>query len=365
MKLGGERHLRMAGGGSAYGDMYLRYVSPVLAALSLLLMSTPAATGGMPEGRGLVLTLRGHVPRVHVPYTRALRASSPTPSGVDAIPQTVADDLGHPFPLPAETPRKIVSMAPNITEILFALGLGGRVVGATRFCDWPDEAKAVPRIGGLVDPNVEVIRSLDPDLVIAFRGNPLRLVERLRKLDLAVFVLDIGRRLDDLFPLIERIGRITRTEDRAAGLAGTLHRRLRAADEALRDLPSRPSVFVLLYGQGLWTCGGESYVDDLIARAGGLNVAAAMPKKWVLYKREAIIANDPDVIFILARSTADFAAGRDRLLKMPGLSSVKAVKAGRIFEIDENAASRFGPRLVEVLVRMAALVHPERFGGAE
>ncbi|MCX6573089.1 MAG: helical backbone metal receptor, partial [Candidatus Aminicenantes bacterium] len=119
------------------------------------------------------------------------------------LAQVVADDLGHPFPLPAETPRKIVSMAPNITEILFALGLGGRVAGVTRFCDWPEEAKAIPRIGGLVDPNVEVIRSLDPDLVIAFRGNPLRLVERLRKLDLPVFVLDIGRRLDDLFPLIE------------------------------------------------------------------------------------------------------------------------------------------------------------------
>jgi len=255
-------------------------------------------------------------------------------------------------------------MAPNITEILFALGLGGRVAGATRFCDWPEEAKAIPRIGGLVDPNVEVVRSLDPDLVIAFRGNPLRLVERIRKLDLPVFVLDIGRRLDDLFPLIERIGRITRTEDRAAALAGALRGRLQSADEALREIPSRPSVFVLLYGQGLWTCGGESYVDDLIARAGGLNVAAAMPKKWVLYKREAIIEDDPDVIFILARSTADFAAGRDRLVKMPGLSSVKAVKAGRIFEIDENAASRFGPRLVDVLVRMAALVHPERFGGA-
>jgi iron complex transport system substrate-binding protein len=302
--------------------------------------------------------------RMTLPASAAVLVAALLGLPAAAAAQTIRDDLGHPFPLPAETPRKIVSMAPNITEILFALGLGGRVGGVTRFCDWPEEAKALPKIGGLVDPNVEVIRSLDPDLVIAFRGNPLRLVERIRKLDLPVFVLDIGRRVDDLFPLIERIGRITRTEDRAAALAGALHRRLQATDEALRQLPSRPRVFVLLYGQGLWTCGGESYVDDLIARAGGLNVAAAMPKKWALYKREAIIEDDPDVIFILARSTADFDAGRDRLVKTPGLSSVKAVKAGKIFEIDENAASRFGPRLVDVLVRMAALVHPERFGGA-
>jgi cobalamin transport system substrate-binding protein len=101
-----------------------------------------------------------------------------------------------------------------------------------------------------------------------------------------------------------------------------------------------------------------------VARAGGRNVASALPKKWALYKREAIVEDDPDVIFILARSNADFETGRAKLVKMPGLAGVKAVRTGRIFEIDENAASRFGPRLVDVLARMAALIHPERFGGA-
>ncbi len=291
-----------------------------------------------------------------------LGPSEQVPASAPA-PQEIADDLGHPFPLPAATPERIVSMAPNITEILFALGLGERIVGVTRFCDFPPEAKSIPRIGGLVDPNVEIIRSLDPALVIAFRGNPLRLVERIRKLGLPVFVLDIGQNLDDLVPLIGRIGRITRTESRAAGLAAELRRRLGALDGALRGIPSRPKAFVLLHGQGLWTCGGESYVDDLIARAGGENVAAAMPKKWVLYKRERIIKDDPDIIFILARSAADFEAGRDWLLRMPGLALVKAVRSGRIYDLDENAASRFGPRLVDVLVRMAALLHPEKTGG--
>lgn len=279
-------------------------------------------------------------------------------------PAAIVDDLGRPFPLPAAMPRRIVSMAPNITEILYALGLGDRIAGVTRFCDWPEAARARPKIGGLVDPNVEIVRSLDPDLVIAFRGNPLRLVERIRKLALPVFVLDIGRTLEDLPPLVERIGRVTRTEDRAAGLAGGLRRRLEAVAAALRGVAERPKVFVLLYGQGLWTCGGESYVDDLVTRAGGLNVASALPKKWVLYKREAIIRDDPDVVFILTRSPSDFEAGREALVRMPGLAGIKAVRAGRIFAIDENAASRFGPRLVDVLARMAALLHPERLGGA-
>jgi iron complex transport system substrate-binding protein len=113
----------------------------------------------------------------------------------------------------------------------------------------------------------------------------------------------------------------------------------------------------------LWTCGGESYVDDLIGRAGGTNVASALPKKWALYKRERIIRDDPDVVFILSRSAANFAAGRNWLARMAGADAVSAVRSGRVYELDENAASRFGPRLVDVLDRMAALLHPERFGG--
>jgi iron complex transport system substrate-binding protein len=303
-----------------------------------------------------VLLLAGLTPCAAAPAGSAGQAAE--------APTVIADDLGRPFPLPAATPRRIVSMAPNVTEILFALGLGERVAGVTRFCDWPEAARALPRIGGLVDPNVEIVRSLDPDLVVAFRGNPLRLVERLRKLALPVFVLDIGRTLEELAPLVERIGRVTRAEDRAAVLAGGLRRRLDAVAAALRGVPDRPKVFVLLYGQGLWTCGGESYVDDLVTRAGGRNVASALPKKWALYKREAIVRDDPDVIFILARSRADFEAGRAALVRMPGLASVAAVRTGRIYEIDENAASRFGPRLVDVLDRMAALLHPGRTGAA-
>ena len=234
--------------------------------------------------------------------------------------QIINDDLGRPFPLPARTPERIVSMAPNVTEILFALGLGGRVVGVTRFCDWPPEAKAIPKIGGLIDPNIEVIRSLDPDLVIAFRGNPLRLVDRVRKLGLPVFVLDIGEGLDDLFPLIEQ-DRPGHADGRPGGRARRRPSKPgRGRRRAACGAPlSRPKVFALLYGQGLWTCGGESYLDDLIARAGGVNVASALPKKWALYKRERIIKDDPDVIFILARSAADFASGRDWLARTPGM----------------------------------------------
>ena len=321
---------------------------------------------------------RGHVPEAQVPIFCVPPVHVPDPASSQAVreavlrqkqleiadPQDLKDDLGRPFPLPERTPERIVSMAPNVTEILFALGLGDRVAGVTRFCDYPPEARSIRRIGGLVDPNIEIIQSLDPGLVIAFRGNPLRLVDRIRKLGLPVFVLDIGQGLEALFPLIAKIGRVTRSEERAAALAAGLRRRLEAVDAAMGEVRTRPKVFVLLYGQGLWTCGGESYVDDLIVRAGGTNIASSMPKKWVLYKREQILEDDPDVIFILARSGQDFATGRDWLLRKAHVESVAAVRSGRIYDLDENAASRFGPRLVDVLDRMARLLHPELFGDA-
>jgi iron complex transport system substrate-binding protein len=306
----------------------------------------------------LLTVLLGGAPDVSGEWGRPPSALAPVPAA-----QVIKDDFGRAFPLPERTPERIVSLAPNVTEILFALGLGGRVVGVTRFCDYPPGTAAIPKIGGLVDPNIEVVQSLDPDLVVAFRGNPLRLVERMAKLGLPVFVCDVGDGLDALFPLIERIGRITRTESRAAALADGLRRRLDAVDEALRGAAARPKVFVLLHGQGLWTCGGESFVDDLVARAGGANVATALPKKWALYKRERIIKDDPDVVLILARSPDDFASSRDWMRRMPGADRIAAVKAGRIHDLDENAASRFGPRLVDVLDRVARLLHPERFGG--
>jgi len=277
--------------------------------------------------------------------------------------QSIRDDLGRPCPLPATTPVRIVSMAPNITEILFALGLGKNVVGVTRFCDYPPEAGSIAKIGGLVDLNIERIQALAPDLVIAFRGNPLRIINRLTALKLPVFVLDIGSGLDALSPLIRRIGLVTRREREAERLAAGLRARQDAVEAALGPVREKPRVFVVLRGQGLWTCGGESYLNDIIARAGAVNIAAAMPKKWVLYGPERILRDDPDAIFILSKSEEDFARAREWLSREVHLDHVKAVVGRRIYIVDENSASRFGPRLVDVLDRMARALHPERFGG--
>jgi|GEM_PF-166550 len=280
-------------------------------------------------------------------------------------PQTQAsirDDLGRPFPLPAAAPARIVSMAPNITEILFALGLGDRIVGVTRFCDYPPGAEAVPKVGGLVDPNVEIILSLKPGLVLAFRGNPLRVIDRLGELHVPVFVFDIGGGLDDMCGLVTRIGSVTRREREAQALAAALRSRLDALEARLAGVAARPRVFVILHSQGLWTSGGEGYISDLVARAGAVNIAAGIGRKWVLYSRERIVRDDPDAVFVLARSRREFEAAREWMAGEARLGGVKAVRTGRVFLLDQDAASRFGPRLVDVLETMARDLHPERFG---
>jgi len=272
----------------------------------------------------------------------------------------VRDDRGREFRTnPA--PRRIASLAPNITEILFALGAGGQVSGVTRFCDFPPEAATRAKIGGFLDPDIERIRDLAPDLVIAFRGNPLERIDRLEKLGLRVFVLDIGYRLMEIPGAVEKIGTIIGRPDEAAALIRTMNEKAGRVASALELGIVRPRIFLKLQGEGLWTCGRESYFTDLIEKAGGTSMTADLPKNWLEYGVENLVRGDPDVIVVLARSDDDFAQTRTWLKNRPGLREMPAIRAGRILRLDENAASRFGPRLFDALAELARLLHPEKF----
>ena len=285
----------------------------------------------------------------------------PAPAQTPQTP-TVTDDTGNVFAL-KETPRRIVSLAPNITEILFALGLGDRVVGVTRYCDYPPEARAKDKIGGFIDPSVEKIRALDPGLVVAFRGNPWEVLNRLKALKVPVFILDIGERLEAVPETIVKIGRVTRREEEARAIVASLEAKLRAAlAEAARG-SGRPRVFLNLAGKDLMTCGRSSYLHDLIVKAGGTNVAAGVPKTWSSYSREQLIRDDPDVVIILAPSAADFAAAREWFVRLPGLDSLRAVRSGQVRFLDENAASRVGPRLFDAFAELVKIIHGGRGGG--
>ncbi len=276
--------------------------------------------------------------------------------------EVITDDLRTPFAL-GPAPQRIISLAPNITEILFELGLGSRTVGVTRYCDYPPDALAKERIGGMVDPNLEKIESLKPDLIIGFRGNPLRVLTKLRSLHFPVFVLNLGSSLEGLFQTIEMVGRVSRAEDSAAMLVARLKADYEAVRLALNDISRRPKVFLSVYGQGLWTCGQGSYLDDLLSQAGGVNIAGQVKRRWLQLNRERLIHENPEVIIIMAKDERRFSQAAESFRTDPRLKDVRAVKDNDIHWLDENIAGRFGPRLIGALDAVARMLHPKKLEG--
>lgn len=270
--------------------------------------------------------------------------------------KTIKDDVGNAFTLTAP-PQRIVSLAPNITEILFALGLGENVVGVTRYCDYPPEALRKEKIGGLLDQDIEKIQALAPDLVIAFRGNPLSALKKLQSLRLPVFILDIGNTLDSVPKTIEKIARITQREKEARTLLDSLAAKLQKTMNALAQIEARPKVFLTLDGMGLSTCGKTSYFNDLLNKAKSVNIAGRLEKQWLSYSREQLIKDNPDIIIILAKSEENFQKAREWFTAQPGFQSMRAVRTARIHFLDENIASRFGPRLYDAFAELARLIH--------
>lgn len=274
----------------------------------------------------------------------------------------MTDDLGHRLELKG-CPQRIISLAPNLTEILFALELDREIIGVTRFCDFPPQARTKEIIGGLVDPSLEKIQVLHPDLILGFRGNPRRVVEKIYEEKLPVLVFQSGKSFDDLFLLIKRIGKLTCREVQAEALCLEMRKRLQAVDSRLSQIKPEKKVFLTLYGQGpgLWTCGRDSYLSNLLLRAKVRNVASSLRGNWLVYNREKLIQDNPEIILILGGDEGAFENSKKWFLSEPTFRKIAAVSEKNFIFLDENLFSRFGPRLVQAYEQLAGAVHPELF----
>lgn len=267
-----------------------------------------------------------------------------------AFPYTVRDALGRTVTIPRPG-RRIVSVAPSVTEILFALGAGGRVVGVSDADDYPPEGvRGKTRVGGVV-LNVERILTLHPDLVLGVASLQRSELERMIALGLPVLAVE-ARSLDETLAQVALIGRVTDRSAAAAALAGRLRARVAAVEGTVRGR-ARPRVYVEIWDQPLQTAAGGTFVDDLLGRAGGRNLFADL-QGWPQVAPEAVIRRDPDVILLTYR-------GRGRLVGRAGWSGVAAVRRGHIYELHPDLVSRPGPRLVDGLERIARLLHREVF----
>ena len=270
------------------------------------------------------------------------------------FPITLTDDLGRSATIPGE-PQRIVSTAPSNTEILFALGLGSRVVGVSSLDDYPPEAQALAKIGDF-QVNPEAVLACDPDLVLGFLGNEDALAV-VSDAGIPVLVFDPAS-VEGIYADIETIGRATGALSHADALIASVNAAVEAVAETARTTGASPRVFYAL-DTALWTAGPGSFLDELIGLAHAINVAGevtgAAVQPYYQLAPEQLAAVDPDVILLPNTAFASI----DQFTSDPRFSGLKAVKEGRVILIDDVIVTRPGPRIAEGLEVLAAAIHPE------
>ncbi|MBW1722345.1 MAG: cobalamin-binding protein [Deltaproteobacteria bacterium] len=277
-------------------------------------------------------------------------------SWTDSAPCSVfTDALGRSVRLDAP-PQRIVSLAPSLTEILFSLGLGERVVGVTRFSSYPPEASRKPKVGSYINLNVEKIISLAPDLVIGtVDGNARDAVELLEKAGIRVFLVN-PRNLGQVIQSVAILGRLCGVPGRGEHLSRRLWSRVSSVQEKVGSR-RRPRVFLQINIRPIMTVNRNTYHNDLIRLAGGINITRDERANYPRISIEEVIRRKPEVILIssMERGGRFEEARRDWM----AWRSIPAVRKGRVCLIESDLIDRPSPRIVAGLERMARIIHPE------
>jgi len=277
-------------------------------------------------------------------------------AALPAAAYTTRDMLGRDVTL-AAPPRRIVSLVPSVTEILYALNAESLLVGVTDFCDFPPEARSRPKVGGMVSPSLEAIVALRPDLVIATsEGTREDTFTQLSRVGVPVYLV-AAHHVADATSLVRRLGELTSREGNAEPLVARLEQRIDGVRKAVQPY-GRPRVLYVLWPEPLIVPGREAIVTELIQLAGGQSLTADDPDAWPRYSLEAAVAKSPDVI-LLANHGAG--TGAVAVEKWQRLSSLPAVKTGRLVSVNGDLLHRYGPRFVDGLEHLARAIHPEAF----
>ncbi len=266
---------------------------------------------------------------------------------------------------PGRLPQRIVSLSPSITEILFAIGAGNRLIAVTPFCEYPPEAQKLPRVGGESGWNIEFLRKLNPDLVLASVIVPADTVQAIRSSGITVLAFQhagMKGTLEDIRAIGSRVGSAAAEE-----LLRELNRRqqkLQARVASTLRTAARPRA-LLLYGMdGLFSAGKTSFAGEILEFAGGRNIAAAVSGDWPQLSMEFIIRENPEVL-LLAEGYGKGARGNmeqamRQIRENPSWQLVSAVQSGRVHLVENQLLSIPGPRMIEAAEKVFAVLHPER-----
>lgn len=266
--------------------------------------------------------------------------------------RTVTDETGRTVQVPARIER-VISLAPNVTEILYALGLEDRLVAVTNQCDQPPAARGKPKVGDVANPSLETLLALRPDLVIGTTlGNPRGTVRALEQVGIPLYGVN-PHSVAEIFVSIRHVAELMGVPERGDQLAGRLEARLTALNQRLAGAP-QPRVLFVIWLEPLITVGSDTFLNDVLARAGALSVSAGTNESWPHLSVETVIESNPDYL-VMPRIPAIESRLGD-LRRQPAWQSVRA----QVVWLDE-AVLRPGPRIVEAIEELARALHPKSF----
>ena len=282
----------------------------------------------------------------------------------------LVDDTGYATSLDA-VPSRIISMAPSTTEIAFALGLDDKVVAVSNYCDYPYnfsawiEAGNMSTIGDFNDPNMEVIASLNPDLILATAGVQGPTIGTLRDLGYKVLVLDPPN-INGVLRDIELVGNATGKTAEAEALNENINSRIDAVVNTVANADFTPKVYYEVWYDptSLWTAGSKAWQNELIEKAGGVNIFADQNLDYFQSSSEAVIERNPDIILLPAEGMGEgtpFWGSLDDVKARPGWSTINAVQHNGLVQVDSNTIARAGPRVADIIEDLAKAFHPELF----
>jgi iron complex transport system substrate-binding protein len=261
----------------------------------------------------------------------------------DVKMRDIADDLGRKLKIPEKVER-VVSLAPNLTENIFAVGAGDRLVGVTTFCNYPEDAQKIPKIGDTITPNIETIIALKPQIVFVSTSSQLEaFMKTLEGQGITVFVTN-PKDLSGVLTNLRQLGDIFGTPERTTILLNNLQERILGIEEQMRDKPKKKT-FVQVSKEPLFTIGKDSFLTEIVERAGGVSVTKEIPTAYPKISKETALALNPDVI-ILSESP-------DNLEPNDVFKNSSAVKNKKVFRLSADILSRPSPRIVDALEQIA------------
>ena len=265
------------------------------------------------------------------------------------------DELGREVKI-AFPPQRIISLAPSVTETLFALGLGDKVVGVTAYCDFPEAAKAKEKVGDTLNPNPERLIALKPDLIVITTSSQLeKLARQLGELNIPVYVTN-PRSVAEVVASIRKLGEATGATAEAEKIAAQMQTRISEVETRVAALP-KPRVLYVLQTAPLITAGRNTFINDLIRLAGGESVTGNEPADYPQLSRETAIARAPEII--VAPSSHGTELVKETDLRRD-FAATPAIKANRIVWVNPDLVDRPGPRIVDGLKQLAEGLHPAK-----